>query len=372
MVLAEREKPFDEEYNKEYIRMIKRTKLQFDMDEGIRGFLNEIRRGKGHLPSYFWNRIQWNYFHKFNIVPKFPLNVDIEVSSKCNLRCDHCFRQYLDIKENDFMPFDLYKKVVDECSYYKLFTLKVSMRGEPTLCPDIVEMIDYAKRKGIRETWINTHGGTLTEKMAKGLIMAKLDLLTISFDGIGEMYNSIRIPLKYEETLEKVKKFMAVREKLGAKKPLVKVQTLWSAIKDNPEEYLEIMGNIVDKVSYNIDMDFKDTHFVPDPNYICYRLWQRIAVTSHGDILKCPSDFQKEQVLGNVKDKSIKEIWDTKQQRHREFHLAKKRVDDPVCKKCHHGALTYENWKDYAGKHQEVSEIKYRDGFEGVGLHRKR
>ena len=80
-------------------------------------------------------------------------------------------------------------------------------------------------------------------------------------------------------------------KKYKAKKPLVKVQSLWSSIKHDPDEYLNVMSNIVDKVAYNIDYDFKEHHFVPDPEFVCYRLWQQISITSKGDYLKCPSDF---------------------------------------------------------------------------------
>ncbi|MBI4838248.1 MAG: SPASM domain-containing protein, partial [Nitrospirae bacterium] len=243
---------------------------------------------------------------------------------------------------------------------------------EPTTNPEIVGMVEYAKKKGIKEVWVNTNGGLLTEKMAEGLISAGLDCLTVSFDGLGEIYESIRVPLKYEDTLARLKMFMNVRKKLGAKKPIVKVQTLWSAIKNNPDEYLNIMANIVDKVSYNIDFDFKDIHFRPDPDYVCYRLWQRIAITSGGDVLKCPSDFEKEEILGNVNTDSIKQLWDTTQQQERQRHLSGRRLESAVCKKCHHGAKVEKDAKVYSDKHQEVNAVVYNGGFEGVGLNRQK
>jgi len=327
-------------------KQIKENKLQFDMDNGWKNIKNHFRRGRGHMFAYLWNRFQWDYFHRMNIVPRFPLNVDIESSSRCNIKCEHCFRQYMDMHESDFMTMPLFKKIVDECARYNLFTLKFSMRGEPTLNPEIVEMVAYAKQNGIKEVWVNTNGGLLTEKMAEGFIKAGLDCLTVSFDGVGKIYERIRTPLKYEETLAKIKMFVDVRKKLKAAKPIFKVQSIWSAIKDNPEEYLNVVGNIVDKVSYNIDFDYENIHFVPDPNYICYRLWQRIAITSTGDVLKCPSDFKKQEVLGNVQERSIKEIWDAKQGEERKRHLEGRRLESVVCRECHHGSFHYQGRKD--------------------------
>ena len=150
------------------------TNVQFSCENTHEYLQNEYKRGNGKLPAYIWNRIQWKYYPRRK-VPRFPLNLDIEISSKCQIKCDHCFRQYMDIGENDFMPLDMYKKIAAECGKEGLFTLKFSMRGEPLLHPDIVEMIEFAKQQGIKEVWINTNGGPLTEKLAFDLIKAGAD-----------------------------------------------------------------------------------------------------------------------------------------------------------------------------------------------------
>jgi len=343
---------------------------QFDMNTGWDYYRNHLQRGQGKMLSYLWNRFQWNYWHRMNMIPSFPLNVHIESSSQCNIKCDHCFRQYMDMKEDENMPMDMYKKIVDECAENNLFTLKFSMRGEPTVNPLIGDMVLYAKEKGIKEVWVNTHGGNLTEEMMEKFVRAKLDILMVSFDGLGEMYESIRTPIKYDKALAKLKMIMEVRKKMKSKRPQVKVQSLWSAIKANPDEYLEIMGNIVDKVAYNIDYDYTKVHFVPDPDFVCYRLWQQISITSQGDFLKCPSDFEKEEVLANINDTSIKEVWNTLQREERQKHLAMRRLESEVCEKCHHGATIVEKDKEAPTYQKEVNDIPYEGGFSGVGMNR--
>ena len=89
----------------------------------------------------------------------------IEASSTCELKCDHCFRQYMDMRENRFMKFDLYKKIIDECASYGLFTLKFSMRGELHL---IKNYLKSCLRKD-KEVWINTHGANLNEEFTTKL-----------------------------------------------------------------------------------------------------------------------------------------------------------------------------------------------------------
>ena len=339
------------------------TLVQFSCETTKEYIMNELRRSKNKRLLYLKNRIQWKYYPKRK-VPFFPLNLDIEVSSKCQLKCDHCFRQYMDIKENDFMPLDMYKKIVAECGKYNLFTLKFSMRGEPLLHPDIVEMVQFAKDRGVKEVWINTNGGPITEKLARGLIGAGVDWITMSFDGLGEMYESIRVPLKYKDSLNKLKLLRQIRDELDAN-TMLNVQSIWSAIKDNPNEYIDLMKSIVDRVAYNPDMNFEEITLVPDDSFVCPRLWQRICITSRGYYLKCPSDFRMENVLGHVDDYSIKKAWDVLQQQQRELHLKGLKKNSSVCNRCHHGSVkkkvklklndaeqnnfTYDRKKDFKG-----------------------
>jgi len=347
------------------------TKVQFTFETKKEFWKNEFRRAHGKILSYLWFKFKWKFFPKFKLVAPFPLNVDIEVSSSCNLKCDHCFRQYMDIKENGLMSLEMYKKIVDECGKHKLFTLKFSMRGEPTLHPDLPEMVAYAKDKGIKEIWINTHGGNITEDLAVGLMQAKPDWITMSFDGLDEMYESIRKPLRYQESFEKLKILRKARDKY-APYTMLNVQTLWSAIKDDPDKYRKTMREVVDRVAFNSDMNFKEIMLVPDPDFICPRLWQRLVITSEGDVLKCPSDFEKDEVLGNVREKSIKEIWDNEQKSNRAAHVAGKKNDSVPCKKCHHGAKKVKREVNVADDNIDCFNFEFEKEFSGVGLNRSK
>ena len=42
---------------------------------------------------------------------------------------------------------------------------------------------------------------------------AGLDWLTISVDGVGDEYNKIRAPAKFDDLIEKLKKFKKIKEK---------------------------------------------------------------------------------------------------------------------------------------------------------------
>lgn len=348
---------------------VSETKVQFSMLDDEKEKLLEKKRGNGKEFAYEQFKFQWDMYPKIRKVPDFPLNIDIEASSACDIKCDHCFRQYLDLGKQGLMDYDLYKKIVDECGKHKLFTLKFSMRGEPTLNPKIVDMVAYAKEKGVKEVWINSHGGNLTEAMAKGFCEAKLDWLTISFDGLGEMYESIRKPLKYKENLERLKMMSRIRNELYPEM-ILNVQTVWSAIKDNPQEYVDTMSPYVDRIAYNSDMNFKEFTLVPDDDFVCLRLWQRMCVCSNGDILKCPSDFKKQEVLANVKDISLKDAWDILQEAQRQLQVRGYKHLSPACNECHHGCKKVKRSVAIDGKSSDSYNYEFKKEFKGVGLNR--
>jgi len=347
------------------------TKVQFSLNTDEQDKLIEKKRGKGKEFSYDQFKYQWETYPQIRKVPDFPLNLDIEVSSSCNLKCDHCFRQYLDIGKQGLMDFKMYKKIIDECGRNKLFTLKFSMRGEPTLHPKIIEMVKYAKKKGVKETWINTNGSKLTERMITGLCKAKLDWLTVSFDGLGKMYESIRKPLKYNDSMRRLKMVKKLRDKYQPDM-IINVQTVWSAIKDDPGEYIKVMKPLVDRIAYNADMNFKEFTLVPNADFICLRLWQRIAICSNGDYLKCPSDFKKLEVLGNFNEMSIKNAWTILQEQQRQLHLRGYILLSQACRECHHGCNKVKRKIKVGKRNLQGYNYQFKKEFKGVGLSRKK
>ena len=340
------------------------TLAQFSFETQWEYIKNELRRSKGKRLEYIKNRYQWKHYPR-KTVPPFPLNIDIEVSSRCQIQCAHCFRQYMDIGENDLMPLQMYKKIVKECGEHGLFTLKFSMRGEPLLHPDIVEMVRYAKEQGIKEVWINTNGGLITEELARGIIGAGADWITMSFDGLGKNYEKVRYPLKYKDSIEKLRTLRRVRDELGAN-TLLNVQSIWSAIKDDPKEFVTLMKGIVDKVAYNPDMSFEEYILVPNDDYVCPRLWQRFCITSTGKYLKCPSDFKMEEVMGSVDEYSVKEAWDVLQEQQRQTHLAGGKKESIVCNHCHHGAKKKRVGLEVAGSKRDDFGYDYKKEYSGV------
>ena len=301
----------------------------------------ELKRGKGHVISYIINRIKWHFYPRIHYLSKFPSHVDIEISSACNLRCPMCYTITDDFKNKvnvGLMDYDLFKRLIDECVENNLFSIRISLRGEPFLHPKVFEMIKYARDSGIKEISSLTHGGHLDEEKFRKLIELKLDWLTISFDGLGETYNKIRAPNKYDEQVTKIQRFSEIKKELGVVKPIIKVQTVLSAIKDNPKEFYNTFKTITDQVAANPLIDFShkttDEEFIE--GFVCPVLWQRLVIGSDGRVILCSQDEFGSVIVGDVNKESIYDIWHGKKlQKARDSHLRKMGVKEIApCKWC--------------------------------------
>ena len=176
---------------------------------------------QGNFIDYFFNRINWYMGPKNGIVTPFPLHVDIESASTCNMNCPMCYRDIM--KESGQMEFDVFKKAVDECAENNVFSIRLSWRGETLTHPMIKEMISYATSR-IKNVSFLTNAFYLDENMVDCFIENRVSYIAVSFDGIGKIYESIRHPAKFEENYKRLamllKKKRQSREKHTASKAL--------------------------------------------------------------------------------------------------------------------------------------------------------
>jgi len=303
---------------------------------------------QGHIISHLIDRFKWYRCPKYFIIPSFPTHIDIEVSSACQMQCPMCRTTKMiekGIMSAGYMDMDLYKKIINECARESLYSIKLSWRGEPLLNPNIIDMVSYAKKSGIKDVAFLSNGERLSPKLTEGLVDAGLDWISISFDGMDEIYNNIRKPAIYEESISKIKYIRFYREKLRKEKPLIRIQSVRSAINGRELEFLELWNGIADRVNFIADqkrsLDVKD--YRHDPCYICPSPWQRMIIARDGKVTQCCEDYLEENVLGDVKNTSLKEIWhDEPSRKLRELIKKGQRLRTKPCRICSEGGIIEE------------------------------
>ena len=308
------------------------NKGHFDLEPKKRSDEFQRKLAVGWESEYAEYRRLWVDLPKSHVVRDYPLLVDLEMSSRCNLSCPMCPTITEEFIEKRVKPykkgafdFDLAKKIIDEVAG-KVFALRLSWVGEPTLHPKFIDVLAYAKQKGIREVSFLTNGTKLHTDFMKKVVDAGADWITISVDGMGETYNKIRAPLIFEDTLAKIKAIKEYKESKGLVRPVIKIQGVWPAIRDNPELFYNTFAPIVDQVAFNplIDYLHKDQDIVFEENFSCPQQYQRLVISSNGSAAMCSNDDNVSVIAGNAFEQTIHEIWHGKElQRIRDLHAKK-------------------------------------------------
>ncbi len=244
-------------------------------------------------------------------VRDFPVHLDLEASSRCNLRCSFCDKLPL-LSQDQFgdMDFELYRKIIDEGQEKQLRSVKLSYRGEPLLNRRIADMVAYAKQRGILDIYFNSNGMLLSEEMSLRLMDAGLDRISISVEGIDPvLFEQARIGAKFERIVRNIENLMEMKNKRNYAHPKVRVQTVCLPYV-NLDEYRDYWRHRCDEVAA---IDYKDTmkrdELLIDNDWACPQLWQRMTVEWSGAVIPCNNDDYRLLSPGNAWERDIQSCW---------------------------------------------------------------
>ncbi|MBF0557338.1 MAG: radical SAM protein [Nitrospirae bacterium] len=284
-------------------------------------------------------RKKWKEWPEKFHVGEFPLFIDVEVTSACNLKCHFCATTFRGRKvKKGFISPDTVKKIIDEGADKNLYGVKFNIRGEPLLHPQIYDFVRYAKSKGLVDVYFNTNAMLLSEESSAKLIDAGLDRISISFEGYTkEIYERSRSGSSYETVLSNIESMQLLKGKLGVGHPKIRVQTVMlPELEQTFEEYKKFWSQRADEVGF---LDYKEMKVKKKGvkfAWACPQIWQRMAIWWDGTILPCNHDDDGLLMLGNMKDISISEAWHSEKiSRIREKHKRGMANEIPACDGCY-------------------------------------
>jgi radical SAM protein with 4Fe4S-binding SPASM domain len=134
----------------------------------------------------------------------YPIEIALEVTSRCNLDCNFCFNKNYYDKNNPVEPgLEEIKKIIDKIPVDFVSQLRIT-GGEPLVRGDIFEILDYAKSKGFT-IWFNTNGTLVTKEIAEKL-SKYVDNVLLSLDSYDEE-SELKLTGKrhFKEKIESIK-----------------------------------------------------------------------------------------------------------------------------------------------------------------------
>ncbi len=309
------------------------------------------------LSSYYLTRLQ-----RKPIQWGLPFSISFEPTTACNLRCPECpsgLRSFS--RDTGNLKTDFFTSVIDEIHEHLLYLI-FYFQGEPYINPNFLDMVKYANRKGIY-TITSTNGHFLNDKNARKTIESGLDRLIISVDGTTQdVYEQYRKEGKLEVVLQGARNVVKWKRKLNKKHPHIIFQFL--VVKPNEHQIEEVQALArdigVDEVKFKTAQIYdyeKGNPLIPTidkysryaiqedgtfrlKNQLlnhCWKLWHACVITWDGRIVPCCFDKDAHHQLGDLREKSFKEIWFGAAYQEFRKWLLRGREHIDICQNCTEG-----------------------------------
>jgi radical SAM protein with 4Fe4S-binding SPASM domain len=293
-----------------------------------------------------------------------PRLYQIESTSKCNLACPFCPRTTDLVANgkrdmNSDMPLDKFIQILDAMPWIK--SLELFHFGEPFMQKNLHEYIQACTDRGIYTVIASNLLPATNDKLDKAFA-AGLKFLVMDVDSLdAEKYASMRINGRLDQLHSRVKYILA-----HPQRPYCIAQTIKL---DGKEEYTQeefeawTGGLAADEIRYKFLDSFRgeivEQKGTLGPDDICKEPFYGFTVHVNGNVVPCDRDWAGENVMGNLFEQSVKEIWQG--EKYVEFRKQMKSSEKPaMCRKCPEGRL-------FNARSQEHIQVNMFKGLE-VGI----
>ncbi|OIP76023.1 MAG: hypothetical protein AUK07_00430 [Parcubacteria group bacterium CG2_30_36_21] len=286
-----------------------------------------------------------------NFLGKEPLqSASLRVTMACNLRCKHCY-SVAGNKLNDELSLQEIKRVIDELK--QLGAIRIFFTGgEPFMRPDILDILNYTDKNGFA-MYISTNGTLIDLQTINRLKLLKhLRTFQVSIDGLRKTHDSIR---GVKRTFDKAINTIEIAKRKLKNTSITIISTLMQENANEMDKLLKLAIKLkvdnfgivtlypikrsakVKDVStlqkYKIFKKLSQIYIKEKPKlkigllvppavipeslseleygggYVC-SFPSLLGINANGEVAPCDGLLSyKELILGNVREKSLNEIW---------------------------------------------------------------
>lgn len=318
-----------------------------------------------------WNALLLNIsfyvsrWMKKPIVWAYPMAISVEPTTACNLECPACpsgLREFSRPTGN--MKEIVFQNIIFQLKEY-LLHINFYFQGEPLIHPKIFEWVRIAAQNKIY-TLISTNAHFIDEMSAQKLVESGLHKIIISIDGMTQStYEKYRQKGNVQKVFQAIENIIAAKQSLQSTTPIIVLQ--WIVFDHNLNELplfieyckdkklryqiktaqvysVEQLQTLVPKHSQytRYDLTSTDKLKLQNPLYNhCWRMWASCVFTQNGAVVPCCFDKDAKYEMGDIKSRSFKEIWHSK-----EYDLFRKKIlhhrsQIDICTNCSEGSKVF-------------------------------
>lgn len=291
----------------------------------------------------------------------------------CNLRCKHCLVSAGKGLRKE-LSTDEFKKVIDESVKLGVKRFYIT-GGEPFIKEGIFDLIKYITKTKRRELIVLTNGTLFDDKKIAALkkFMGPKLILQVSLEGPNaEIHDKLRGKGSFDKAVEGIKKLVSIgitpvistaisklnEKEIGKTSKFLSTlgiqehNILWMHAKGRGASNVNdlfVHSDDIAKTMKKLKKNYKEQEIILDnveslkvrvrtkrgrKNDLCNNCYEKICVNADGNVYPCASlNGDKDFNAGNVRKKSLKEIWlDSKVM---EKGRALSVQDKPECRECY-------------------------------------
>jgi radical SAM protein with 4Fe4S-binding SPASM domain len=290
----------------------------------------------------------------------FPQWIQLQTINACNAACVMCpYTAYKGAFPRGRMDDELFDRVVDEIAGRpEVETFIPMLQNEPFLDRRILDRVAEVKRRTAGRVVVElvTNGAFLTEETVGRIRESGLDVLDVSLDAVSrEVYRKVRVGLDYDRVMAGVERLLSADlGRTAVFLRLVRVKDNWREARAFARHWRRRGVPVFVYTAHNragAVADFDEASRLPDAEigwldrlgrrafrqYMghCPIPFAMANVLHDGDVLMCVHDWARKEIVGNVREATLAEIWNGERMREVRRLVSERRYAElPACRDC--------------------------------------
>lgn len=279
----------------------------------------------------------------------FPREFQLDITDRCNHACVFCSNPKL--REKGDIDPDLAQRVLREAHENGARMVGIYGTGEPLMVKHLASYVAYAKQLGYEYTYIDTNGALATPKLIDPVVDAGLDSIKFSINaGTRETYREIHGKDDFDLVIANLRALDEYRKEKGVALRIYVSMVVTDKVKDEvdllgalikpyvddwyPRPLFNTCGNNIE----NNELGTIEPFFIRGRKRtkVCFQPFKGFCITPEGLMSACILDYQRTLILGDVRNSSLKEIWNGEVAR--QFRARHRAADTKgmICYNCIH------------------------------------
>jgi len=304
----------------------------------------------------------------FELIPPFPREFQLDISSVCNHSCNFCSNVRMANKK--VMDKELVFRLLSEVFDCGARDVGLYGTGEPFVAKHLPAYVEKAKEIGYEYIFITTNGAGAIPSRAEAVLKAGLGSIKFSIHaGTRETYKKIHGKDDFEKVIKNLKWVSEFRKSSGLNYRIYVTMVQTNANFDEVDKLHKLVKPYIDE--WDPHMLNNSCGTMPENNEIgeveannirgrghtdiCFQPFKSFTITPEGYMSACVLDYHKALIAADLNTESVKNAWKNEvYKRFRKQHLDDK-TEGTICYNC-----IYNTTKPFKGIRDQYTETPVR------------